>query len=469
MSKEVSMRVQPILATFLLLAVAVLALPRLTPAATAPDFVALAKDLKPAVVNISTSKTVRLRRPVLPGPRSPQQDFFDDFFDHFFQGQPQTPRKERSLGSGFVISADGYILTNDHVVNGADEIKVRLSDGRNFTATVKGLDPKLDLALLKIEAGDKLPVARLGDSGTLKVGEWVMAIGNPFGLEQTVTVGIVSAKGRVIGAGPYDDFIQTDASINPGNSGGPLFNTAGEVVGINTAIVASGQGIGFAIPINAAKSILTQLKETGHVSRGWLGVSVQLVTDELAESFGLKEPKGALVAEVIANSPADKAGIKRGDIILTFDGHEVDAINDLPRLVAATPAGKEVRLSVFRSGKTHELTAVIGKLQEDEKETETAGDSSDRLGLNVADVTPEVTQRYGLQAGKGALITGVDPAGPAAAANLQPGDLILEVNGRETRSAATFRAEAEKARPGEVLRLLIQRGDALLYTTVKVK
>jgi serine protease Do len=463
------MRVQPIFAALLLLAVATLAFPRPTPAATVPDFVVLAKDLKPAVVNISTSKTVRLRRPVLPGPRSPQQDFFDDFFDRFFQGQPQTPRKERSLGSGFVISADGYILTNDHVVDGADEIKVRLSDGRNFTATVKGLDPKLDLALLKIEAGDQLPVARLGDSGALKVGEWVMAIGNPFGLEQTVTVGIVSAKGRVIGAGPYDDFIQTDASINPGNSGGPLFNTAGEVVGINTAIVASGQGIGFAIPINAAKSILTQLKETGHVSRGWLGVSVQLVTDELAESFGLKEPKGALVAEVIAGSPAEKAGIKRGDIILTFDGHEVDAINDLPRLVAATPAGKEVRLSVFRNGKTHEFTATIGKLQEDEKETERAGASSDRLGLNVADVTPEVAQRFGLQAGKGALITGIDPAGPAAASNLHPGDLILEVNGRETRSAAAFRAEVEKTKPGEVLRLLIQRGDALLYTTVKVK
>jgi serine protease Do len=469
MSKEVFMRVQPIFAALLLLAVATLAFPRPTPAATVPDFVVLAKDLKPAVVNISTSKTVRLRRPVLPGPRSPQQDFFDDFFDRFFQGQPQTPRKERSLGSGFVISADGYILTNDHVVDGADEIKVRLSDGRNFTATVKGLDPKLDLALLKIEAGDKLPVARLGDSGALKVGEWVMAIGNPFGLEQTVTVGIVSAKGRVIGAGPYDDFIQTDASINPGNSGGPLFNTAGEVVGINTAIVASGQGIGFATPINAAKSILTQLKETGHVSRGWLGVSVQLVTEDLAESFGLKEPKGALVAEVIADSPAEKAGIKRGDIILTFDGHEVDAINDLPRLVAATPAGKEVRLSVFRNGKTIEVTATVGKLQEEREETETAGASSDRLGLNVADVTPEVAQRYGLQAGKGALITGVDPAGPAAASNLHPGDLILEVNGRETRSATAFRAEVEKTKPGEVLRLLIQRGDALLYTTVKGK
>jgi serine protease Do len=463
------MRVQPIFAALLLLAVATLAFPRPTPAATVPDFVVLAKDLKPAVVNISTSKTVRLRRPVLPGPRSPQQDFFDDFFDRFFQGQPQTPRKERSLGSGFVISADGYILTNDHVVDGADEIKVRLSDGRNFTATVKGLDPKLDLALLKIEAGDKLPVARLGDSGALKVGEWVMAIGNPFGLEQTVTVGIVSAKGRVIGAGPSADYIQTDASINPGNSGGPLFNTAGEVVGINTAIVASGQGIGFAIPINAAKSILTQLKETGHVSRGWLGVSVQLVTEDLAESFGLKEPKGALVAEVIADSPAEKAGIKRGDIILTFDGHEVDAINDLPRLVAATPAGKEVRLSVFRNGKTIEVTATVGKLQEEREETETAGASSDRLGLNVADVTPEVAQRYGLQAGKGALITGVDPAGPAAASNLHPGDLILEVNGRETRSATAFRAEVEKTKPGEVLRLLIQRGDALLYTTVKGK
>ncbi len=464
------MRNRPISAFLLCLAVAALVAPGAVVAATSPDFVSLARDLKPAVVNISTAKTVRPRRPALPGPRSPYNDFFDDFFDRFFQGQPQTPHKERSLGSGFVISGDGYILTNDHVVEGADEIKVRLSDGRTFKAVVKGLDPKLDLALLKIEAGDKLPVARLGDSGSLKVGEWVMAIGNPFGLEQTVTVGIVSAKGRVIGAGPYDDFIQTDASINPGNSGGPLFNTEGEVVGINSAIVAGGQGIGFAIPINAAKDILPQLKETGHVTRGWLGVSVQTVTTDLAESFGLKEPQGALVAEVVKGSPAEAAGLRRGDIILTFDGQKVDAINDLPRLVAATPIGRNVQLSVFRDGKTVELTTVVGKLQEGEEETATAaGAAGDRLGLSVTDVTPEAARIYGLQAEKGALVTGVAPTGPAAESNLRPGDLILEVNSTEIADAAAFRAAMAKVKPGEVLRLLIQRGDGLLYTTVKAQ
>jgi len=462
------MRLRNLLSGGLALAAAALLLPSPLPAATPPDFVALARELKPAVVNISTAKTVRPRRPALPGPRSPYNDFFDDFFDRFFQGQPQAPRKERSLGSGFIISGDGYILTNDHVVDGADEIKVKLSDGRTFTATVKGLDPKLDIALLKIDAGDHLPVARLGDSKELQVGEWVMAIGNPFGLEQTVTVGIVSAKGRVIGAGPYDDFIQTDASINPGNSGGPLFNSSGEVVGINTAIVAGGQGIGFATPVNAAKNILPQLKETGHVTRGWLGVSVQLVTEELAESFGLKEPKGALVAEVVAGSPAEKAGIRRGDIILLFDGREVDAINDLPRLVAAAAVGQKVKLTVFRNGKTEELTAEIGKLREGGEETGAAG-AGDRLGLTVADITPEASRLYGLQGEKGALITAINPSGPAAEANLRPGDLVVEVNGEQTDDAAAFRAALAKAKGGQVLRLLIQRGDSLLYTTVKVE
>jgi serine protease Do len=469
MFKEVSMRVIPVIAALFLLAATAFTLPAPSPAATAPDFVALAQGLKPAVVNISTTKTVRSRHPAMPGPRSPRQDYFDEFFERYFQEQPQAPRRERSLGSGFVISADGFILTNAHVVDGADEIKVRLSDGRTFTATVKGVDAKLDLALLKIESGDQLPVARLGDSGTLKVGEWVMAIGNPFGLEQTVTVGIVSAKGRVIGAGPYDDFIQTDASINPGNSGGPLFNTAGEVVGINTAIVASGQGIGFAIPINSAKSILAQLKETGHVTRGWLGVSVQVVTAELAESFGLKEARGALVAEVLKESPAERAGVRRGDIILAFDGREIDALNDLPRLVAATPVGKEVKLTVFRDGKSREHQVTIGKLQEEGAEAAAAPAAGDRLGLSVAEITPEAARLYGLQGDKGALITGVDPSGVAADANLRPGDLILEVNGLPIIDAAAFRAATAKAKPGEVLRLLIQRGDGLLYTTVKVK
>ena len=337
-------------------------------AQSSPDFVTLAKNLKPAVVNISTTKNIRPRQPVMPTPRGPRQDeFFDDFYERFFGGSPDVPHRERSLGSGFIISKDGFILTNNHVVEEADEVKVTLEDGRVFVAEVKGLDPKLDVALLKIDAGTDLPVAQLGDSGKLQVGEWVMAIGNPFGLEETVTAGIVSAKERVIGAGPYDDFIQTDASINPGNSGGPLFDTNGKVVGINTAIVSSGQGIGFAIPINAAKLILPELRETGKVTRGWLGVAVQELTPELAQSFGLKEAHGALVSEVIQNSPAAKAGIERGDIILSFAGQPVQNVGELPRIVAATPVGEKATVEIFRKGKRLQLPVTVARLADEEE------------------------------------------------------------------------------------------------------
>ncbi len=435
-----------------------------------PDFVTLAKDLKPAVVNINTSKTVKPRRPMLPGPRSPQDELFEDFFERFFRGQPTPPRQERSLGSGFIISEDGYILTNNHVVEGSDEVNVKLADGRSFKATTKGQDAKLDIALLKIDTDEDLPVARLGDSEGLKVGEWVMAIGNPFGLEQTVTVGIVSAKGRVIGAGPYDNFIQTDASINPGNSGGPLFNIRGEVVGINTAIVAGGQGIGFALPINAASAIVPQLKETGHVTRGWLGVSIQQVNEELASSFGLDKAKGALVAEVVKDSPAEKAGFKRGDIILEFDGKPIEEMSDLPRLVAATRIESVVKVKVFREGKARELTVKVGKLQDEEAMTgQAGGEGKGVLGLTVTDLTPETAQARGLEGTKGALITAVDPEGPAAESNLRPGDVVLEVNGAEVADAAGFAKAVGKPEAGKVLRLLVQRGQNLFYTTLKVK
>jgi serine protease Do len=365
------------------------------PAASTPDFAALAEQLRPAVVNISTAKTVQPRAPVFRGPQHPGRDLFEEFFERFFQGMPQPgPRTERSLGTGFIISDDGYILTNDHVVDGADEIKVKLADGRTFSATVKGLDPKLDLALVKIEAGKNLPAVKLGDSDQLRIGEWVMAIGNPFGLEQTVTVGIVSAKGRVIGAGPYDDFIQTDASINPGNSGGPLFNVSGEVVGINTAIVSGGQGIGFAIPVNMAKQIVPQLRDDGKVTRGWLGVVVQPLSEELAQSFGLERPRGALVSEVVKDSPAERAGFKRGDVILRFDGREIDERNDLPRIVAATRVGKSVPVVVFRDGKEREFTVEIGKLAGDEAAVAGAGEAEGQLGLKVAPLTAETARRY---------------------------------------------------------------------------
>jgi len=439
-------------------------------AAQPPDFVSLAEQLKPAVVNIGTAKTVKPRTPSYPGPQGPHGDMFEEFFERFFRNAPQSPRKERSLGSGFIISQDGYILTNDHVVDGADEIKVKLSDGREFTGEIRGLDPKLDLALIKIDAGEDLPVARLGDSEAIKVGEWVMAIGNPFGLEQTVTVGIVSAKGRVIGAGPYDDFIQTDASINPGNSGGPLFNMRGEVVGINTAIVAQGQGIGFAIPVNMAKQIIPQLRDEGRVTRGWLGVTVQALNKELADSFGLDSTHGALVNEVIEDSPADKAGLKRGDIIVEYDGTRVDELNDLPRLVAATPVGETVRVKVFRDGKERTIKVEIGRLDDGEQELAADdGEGGGALGITAANVTPELVERYSLESDQGILITKIDPEGPAADANLRVGDLIIEADGKEVRSVKEFEAVVGKMKAGKVLRLLIQRRATLLYTTVTLE
>src|SRR4030066_441126 len=324
-----------------------------------PSFVAVAKEMNPAVVNISTEKMVKggenvFRHYFGPGSPDPRDFFGDDFFDRFFGEQPEKEHKERSLGSGFIISQDGYILTNNHVVAGADKIKIRLSNEKEYNGKIIGKDEKTDVAVIKVETKENLPFVSLGDSDFLEVGEWVMAIGNPFGLEHTVTVGVVSAKGRVIGAGPYDNFIQTDASINPGNSGGPLFNTKGEVVGINTMIFSpsgGNVGIGFAIPVNMAKELLPQLREKGKVTRGWLGVMIQHVTPELAESFGMSKEKGALIADVVKGSPAEVAGIKRGDIVLRYNGNDVDKMNDLSRLVAATLVGKEVELLILREGK----------------------------------------------------------------------------------------------------------------------
>ncbi len=444
----------------------------IVPASAQPtDFVSLAERLKPAVVNISTAKTVVSQSPSFPGPRTPGggNELFEEFFGRFFNEMPKSQRKASSLGSGFIISEDGYILTNDHVVDGADKITVKLSDGREFGGEVRGLDPKLDLALIKIEAGEDLPVASLGESDGIRVGEWVMAIGNPFGLEQTVTVGIISAKGRTIGAGPYDDFIQTDASINPGNSGGPLFNMKGEVIGINTAIIAGGQGIGFAIPVNMAKQIIPQLRDDGHVTRGWLGVTVQAMSKELADSFGLEDTHGALVNEVVKDSPAADAGLKRGDVILTFDGQMIKELNDLPQLVAATAVDKTVKVEIFRDDKKREVKVKIGKLDEgngrfiaEEKQEEGA------LGITAADVTPELAARYSLEGKEGVLVTRIDPDGPAAEANLRVGDLILEADGQEVDSVKSFKTVIDGLREGKVLRLLIQRKSTLLYTTVKL-
>lgn len=433
-----------------------------------PDFVELAKHNKPTVVNVSTAKVIRPQAPTRRAPSNPfGGDPFEDFFDHFFNGAPQRPYTSRSLGSGFIISEDGYILTNYHVVAGADEVKVKLSDSREFKATVKGWDDKLDLALVKISTKDHLPVAKLGDSDKTEVGEWVIAIGSPFGLGQTVTAGIVSAKERVIGSGPYDDYIQTDASINPGNSGGPLINTSGEVVGINTAIVAGGQGIGFAIPINMAKTIISQLKEKGKVTRGWLGVVIQSITPDLAKSFGLKGEAGALVSEVVKGSPADKSSLKNGDIITEFNGRKIREMNELPRLVAVTPVGSKVKVTIIRKGKILHKTVTIETMKEGAGEGRSAV-AKEKVGITIAPITPEMAAKMGIKETSGVVVTEVVPGSAAEEAGIAAGDVLKEVDGVEITTVAEFENVVSSYKKGSVMRLLLQRGDSALYVALTI-
>ncbi len=422
-----------------------------------PDFVELTKRLNPTVVNIRTVKHIKTRI----GSRSVNpymgNDLFGDLFGQFFgQQAPQQPRKQQGMGTGFIISADGYILTNNHVVNGADEIMVKLSDGREIKAELKGTDDKLDVALLKISDKVPLPFAELGDSDQLEVGEWVMAIGNPFGLAHTVTAGIVSAKGRVIGSGPYDDYIQTDASINPGNSGGPLFSGTGKVIGINTAIIANGQGIGFAIPINMAKSVAEQLKSTGKVVRGYLGVNFDKLSPNLAKSLGLKSEKGVIITHVEKDSPADKAGLKVEDVIVEFDGKSVNAQTDLPKVVAAAPVGKDVKVTVFRKGKKLALTVKVGRqgLSSVSATPSTAG-----IGISIRELSPEVARQLGLKETKGVVVSDVKSGSPAEDAGMVKGDLIIEFNGKQVDTIEVFSELAAKVNKGDVVRLLLRRPD----------
>jgi len=432
-----------------------------------PDFVELSKQMKPTVVNIGTEKTIKTqRRQQRPFGGSPfGNDPFQEFFDRFFDDQLPQGYKQRSLGSGFVISEDGYILTNNHVIDGADDIKVKFDDGRELKGEIKGTDPKLDLALIKVNTKDKLKTAELGDSDAIEVGEWVMAIGNPFGLSETVTAGIVSAKGRVIGSGPYDDFIQTDASINPGNSGGPLFNARGEVIGINTAIVAGGQGIGFAIPINMAKSIIPQLRETGKVARGWLGVSIQPVTKELSQAFGLEDERGALVSEVTPESPAQKAGMKAGDVIIEFDGKAIREMTDLPRLVAATAAGKEVTVKVVREKKIETLTVVIDKLKDGEEASSPVETS--RLGIAVSELTRELAAMYRIKETSGVIVTEVKLDGLGQKAGIQRGDVIREINGVQVATVADYEKALSSVKKGGALRILLRRGGSNRFVAIQ--
>jgi serine protease Do len=429
----------------------------------------LAEKVRPGVVNIQVVKKVTnigLNPHNFRGFPFGGSDPFEDFFGSFSQGNPPRGFEQKGIGSGFVISRNGYILTNNHVVEEADQIKVKLSNGNEYKGKVVGRDPKTDLALLKIEGASDLHPLNLGNSEDLKVGNWVVAVGSPFGLEQTVTAGIVSAKGRVIGSGPYDNFIQTDASINPGNSGGPLINMRGEVIGINTAIVAQGQGIGFAIPVNMAKEIAGQLQDKGHVTRGWLGVTIQEVTPELAKSFGLKEKKGALVAQVSPGSPAEKAGIEQGDIILEFDGKKLSEANDLPRMVASTPVGKSIDLKLSREGKVLDRSIKVGEMNE---KAETARTSSPQpsLGITVQNLTPEIARGLGLKKLGGVVVTQVESGSPADEAGIQTGDVIREVNRKPVKNADDFLEKIEKIKGQDQVLLFIQRGENHLFAAVK--
>jgi serine protease Do len=454
-------------------------------------FAELAQRTSGAVVNISTEKVVKNKgreffgqvpgqgpeqgpgqgpRQGIPSPFG-QEDPFREFFDKFFGEMPKT-FKTRSLGSGFIIDPSGLIITNNHVVEGADKITVKLIGGKDYKATIKGRDPKTDLALIQISnPPNDLVFLKLGDSEAVRVGDWVMAVGNPFGLSHTVTQGIISAKGRVIGAGPYDNFLQTDASINPGNSGGPLLNLKGEVVGINTAILASGQGIGFATPSSTAKSVIPQLQEKGKVVRGMIGVQVQNVTPELAKSFGLPEPKGALVAEVTSDSPAEKAGIHRGDIIIEFNGHPIHEMNDLPRLVANTAPGTKATVKVLREGKEKSITITITELKEEKQAAqakEEGGGEEAPMGLVVKNIDPNLAKRFRLRDTKGALVVGVEQGSVAADAGIKPGDILIEVDGQVINNAKDFQTAAGKLKKESTARFLIKRQGRTLYLTLEV-
>ncbi len=426
------------------------------------SFSDLAEEVSPAVVNIRTESTSkdgggRVYEHFFNSPFG-QNEPFNDFFEKFFSPHQQRPHKQRSLGSGFIIDKKGFIVTNNHVVENADEIVVKLKSGEDFSAEVIGTDPNTDLALLRIEADQDLPFLEIGDSDQLKVGQWVVAIGSPFGLEQTVTAGIVSAKGRVIGAGPYDDFIQTDASINPGNSGGPLLSLKGRVVGINTAIVASGQGIGFAIPANLAKNIITQLKDKGEVTRGWLGVRIQPVDEKIAEYYDLDQEKGALVTEVFEGDPADEAGILPQDIILKVNGKQITDNRELSSIIANIPVGEKITIELLRDGRKKTMTVKIAE-RDDGKVARGPGQEGveSSLGMEVDDITGEIARKLNLSDTAGVYVKDVARDSKAARIGVRPGDVIREINRKKIGDKNDYRKIMDDIKTGETVQMVIRK------------
>lgn len=432
----------------------------------------LVKELKPSVVNISTTKVIK-RKPF--GFRSPfgNDQQFEKFFEKFFgEDMPEQEFRNKGLGSGFIISSDGYIVTNHHVISRAEEIEVILENGKKYKAEIIGSDSKTDLALLKIKPEKALPAVKFGDSSVLDIGEPVLAIGNPFGLGHTVTSGIVSAKGRSLGLGAYDDFIQIDAAINPGNSGGPLFNFEGEVVGVNTAIIAGGQGIGFAIPVNMAKNIVDQLKQSGKVVRGWLGVIVQKLTPELSQSLGLQNDRGALVSDIATGGPAEKAGIKRGDVIVGINDKKIQEMPELPKTIANYKPGNTVTLTIIRDGKSMEVPVKLGEMpteQKSEQATESQDKAEQKMGLIVEQITPQIKNRYGLKSTEGVIVINVMDGSLADQAGFRAGDIIIELNKKKIDSLETYNGILSDIKPGSNFLFLVERQDKTIYLAIKYK
>ena len=430
-------------------------------------FVEVAKKVQPSVVSIRSEMTVTTA--------SPGEGFGEDFFkgtpfEDFFKGHggPPSKRKQTAGGSGVIVDPKGYILTNNHVVAGAEKITIRLFDGRELRGTVKGTDPKTDLAVIHVEAKD-LPVAALGDSDKIEVGEWAIAMGSPFGLEKTVTVGVISAKGRSgLGTGNYEDFLQTDASINPGNSGGPLVNIDGEVTGINVMIIQPGQGIGFAIPINLAKTIMTALIDQGKVVRPWVGIGLQDLTPELITSFKLEEKGGALIGQVYEGSPAEKAGIKVGDILIEIDGVGINNSQEVVREVLKKQVGQKVKMGLIREGKKEEILVTTGEMPSEPAEQKAQpAEKKEWFGLHVTSVTPEIAGSLGLKSAEAVVVESVDGGSIAQEAGLRRGDVILEVNRQKVKDEKDFNRIMEKTRPGQGVLFLVNRGGSTFFVSLK--